>query len=124
MVDLLKCVECSKPYRFDKLRECPSCGARTPYSYQSPDEPSTPEIVAIERTGKLLGKYQQGSNLLIRSLAISFFVYLSSGVLGSILTWVGLLNSNSILMIVGPIVILAGFICSLVMCIDVISRSK
>ena len=37
MTDLIKCPNCAKPYRFDKLRECPSCGNPTPKKYDPAD---------------------------------------------------------------------------------------
>ncbi len=41
MDGLFKCIDCARPYRFDRLKECPACGCQTPSDYSSKDKPQS-----------------------------------------------------------------------------------
>ena len=119
----MKCVNCNKPYRFDRLKECPSCGETTPSNYQAVAERIIVESVKSDLKQPFFGKMQKTNNPLLRLLAVSFLIYLGSGVAGSTLTWVGVVTYNSVLLILGPILVILGFIIAFALCVSVIRQS-
>ena len=63
MVDVLKCGNCSKPYRFDKLRECPSCGNPTPESYDASQDISSKSFGSSEPDEDPLSRLNEYSSV-------------------------------------------------------------
>lgn len=136
MSDLYQCTDCGRRYRADKLNECPGCGVDSnEYANQAANPSSSMSAEDQEELLFFLRDAQDRTTHAVRSLAIFLFATVCSSLIGYALIAFGtglavgcnIYNfdcGSGLIMSLGVLVIIGGFIFGVVAGLLEFNKSK